>query len=519
MPNILALLLLAVPIVIETGMGRIEAELDDQRAPATVANFLKYVDSGRYSGGRFHRTVTTKPDNQPQNAVKIDVIQAGVNPAVSSKDFAPIALERRSKTGLKHIDGALSMARSGPDSATSDFFICAGDQPELDFGGKRNPDGQGFAVFGRVTQGMDVVRRIQSAPANGQSLAPPVEIISIRRKRTVSDAEVMKVHRSALLIDGHNDVTSETVKGLDLRQPGKGTHTDIERLKRGGVGAQFFAAYVSAQFMKDNQSAHRALQMIDTIRHDIVDRSPDAFDFVTTSKGIRDARKRKRIAALIGIEGGHAIEDDPRLLRQFYNLGVRYMTLTHTADLSWAGSSGSKENRGLNDLGREVVSEMNRLGMLIDISHVSDKTFEDVMAASRAPVFASHSSCRALNPEPRNMTDDMLKAVAKKGGVVMINFYCYFLKPKEQGRATIGDVVAHINHVRDVAGIDAIGLGSDFDGIDCAPEGLEDVAQFPNLTRKLLEEGYGAAEIRKIYGGNFLRFMEAVEKASAGKRP
>lgn len=516
---LLTLWLLAVPIVIETGLGGIEAELDDEHAPATVANFLRYVDAGRYNRGRFHRTVTSRPDNQPQSDVKIDVVQAGVDPMTASKDFPSVKLEPTSKTGLKHLTGTLSMARLGPDSATSDFFICVGRQPELDFGGGRNPDGQGFAAFGRVTKGMDVVRRIHAAPAEGQNLAPPVRITSISRKRRLSDAEVMKVHRSMLLIDGHNDVTSDTVKGLDLRQPGKGTHTDIERMKRGGVGAQFFAAYVSTDYMKTNQSAHRALRMIDTIRHDIAERSPDVFEFATTARGIRDARKHKRIAALIGIEGGHAIEDDPRLLRQFYNLGARYMTLTHTADLAWAGSSGSNENRGLSELGREVVAEMNRLGMMVDISHVSDRTFEDVLAASRAPVFASHSSCRALNPDPRNMTDDMIEAVARRGGVVMVNFYCGFLRPNGQGKTAIDDVVAHISHVRDVAGIDAIGLGSDFDGINCVPEGLEDVSQFPNLTRRLLEAGYTAAEIRKIYGGNFLRFMGAVEKVSAAKRP
>ena len=168
-----------VRVLIQTELGSIEAELDAQHAPATVANFLRYVDAGRYSGGRFHRTV--KPDNQPNNAIKIEVIQGGVNSDKAKEDFAPIALERTSKTGLKHLNGTLSMARSGPDTATSDFFICIGAQPELDFGGKRNPDGQGFAAFGRVVKGLDVVKRIQQAPADKQALTPPIKIVSIKR--------------------------------------------------------------------------------------------------------------------------------------------------------------------------------------------------------------------------------------------------------------------------------------------------------------------------------------------------
>ena len=375
--------------------------------------------------------------------------------------------------------------------------------------------------------------------------------------RTVSDAEVMRVHRSAILIDGHNDVTSRTVDGLDISGPVQGTHTDVPRMKQGGMGAQFFAAYVSTSYIEKHQSAHRALQMIDTIRRDIAGRSPQAFDFVTTASGIEQARRQGKIGALIGIEGGHAIEEDLRLLRTFYDLGARYMTLTHTDDLSWAGSSGSKDNKGLNDFGHKVVGEMNRLGMLVDISHVSDKTFWDVIEASSAPVFASHSAARAISNIPRNMTDEMIRAVAKKGGVVMINLGCEFLSQKSadsspfgnpalaaklreetagisdpsQRRAvrekmmedmglktmpaTIDDVAAQIDHMKDVAGVEVIGLGSDFDGVGCVPKGLEDVSKWPNLTRKLLEKGYSDAQIRMIYGGNFLRFMRSAEQIAA----
>jgi peptidyl-prolyl cis-trans isomerase A (cyclophilin A) len=167
---------------IQTELGVIEVELDPDRSPATVANFLKYVEAGRYTGGQFHRTVTLKPDNQPNNPVKIEVIQGGVNPEFAEKDWPALVLERTSVTGLKHLDGTISMARGGPDTATSDFFLCVGDQPELDFGGKRNPDGQGFAAFGRVTKGLDIVRKIQAAPAEGQKLTPPVGIVKIERQ-------------------------------------------------------------------------------------------------------------------------------------------------------------------------------------------------------------------------------------------------------------------------------------------------------------------------------------------------
>ena len=387
-----------------------------------------------------------------------------------------------------------------------------------------------------------------------------VTLISLSAQpRTVSQAEVDRVHRSAILIDSHNDVTSETVKGLDigpLRQKG---HTDLVRLRQGGVGAVFFAAYVSKTYEEGNHSANRALEMIDTIRYDIVARHPNDFELALTADGIVAAHKKGKIAALIGIEGGHAIEDSLRLLRDFYALGTRYMTLTHSNSNHWADSSGdaNKPNNGLSKLGREVVLEMNRLAMMVDISHVSDKTFFDVLAVSTAPVFASHSSCRSLAAIPRNMTDEMITALGKKNGLVQINFGCEFLSqksadtsrwanPKIQAelkqranagagddkaraelrkkldsesdaritRATLQDVVAHIDHVVKLAGIDAVGIGTDYDGVECVPAGLEDVSRFPALTRALLEKGYSASDVHKIYGGNLLRLMRAVEKAA-----
>ena len=354
-----------------------------------------------------------------------------------------------------------------------------------------------------------------------------------RQKRTVSDAEVMRVHRSAILIDTHNDVTSATVAGLDIGKPNTNRMTDLPRMKKGGMGAQFFAVYVAASYVEGNHAANRTLQMIDTVRHDIIEKYPNDFLFATTAADIRRAHKQNKIAALLGIEGGHAIEDSLRLLRRYYDEGVRYMTLTHANSNHWADSSGdaNQPNHGLSPFGKEVIGEMNRLGMMVDISHVSDKTFWDALETSKAPIFASHSSCRAISPAPRNMTDEMIAALAKKGGVVQINFSCDFLnadvlKVEAAGgaptatklRATLADVVQHIDHVVAIGGIGAVGLGSDFDGISCAPVGLDSVDKWPNLTRALLEEGYTAAEIRKIYGENTLRLMAEVERVARSIR-
>ena len=250
-----------------------------------------------------------------------------------------------------------------------------------------------------------------------------------RSKRTVTDAEVQRVHSSLILIDTHNDITSRTVDGLDIGQPSKTTQTDLPRLKKGGVGAQFFAVYVAATYVQGNHSAKRTLDMIDTVKHDIIARYPNDFMYATTAADIREAHRQHKIAALMGIEGGHAIEDDVRLLRRFYEQGVRYMTLTHFNSNHWADSSGdpSKPNNGLSPFGKQVIAEMNRLGMIVDISHVSDKTFWDALETSKAPIFASHSSSRAITNVPRNMTDEMIVALAKKGGVVQVNLNCGFL--------------------------------------------------------------------------------------------
>jgi membrane dipeptidase len=382
--------------------------------------------------------------------------------------------------------------------------------------------------------------------------------LSSYAQHKVTDAEVAKITREAILIDTHDDVTSKTVTGYDIATPNKGGQTDLPRMK-GFLGAEFFAVYVGAEYVKDNHSANRALEMIDTVRTDVIAGHPNDFVFATTADEIVAAHKQHKIAALMGIEGGHAIEDNLRLLRDYYALGVRYMTLTHFNTNDWADSQGDVDDasvpkhNGLTPFGKDVVREMNRLGMMVDISHVADKTFYDALETSTAPIIASHSACRAVTNFTRNMTDEMIKALAAKGGTMQINFGCDFLsqayydkskplmnelRPKylevlkiqdpvaqaaamdaleaEAGGkippATLADVVAQIDHAVKVGGIDHIGIGTDFDGVGCVPKELDSYDKFPALTRALLEKGYSAEDIKKIYGGNLLRVMRAVEQ-------
>ncbi|HMJ60325.1 MAG TPA: dipeptidase [Bryobacteraceae bacterium] len=341
------------------------------------------------------------------------------------------------------------------------------------------------------------------------------------------DKQVAAITKSAILIDTHNDIPSFTVDGADIGASPK-TQTDITRLHTGGVGAVFFSVYVAGTYVNGNHSANRALQMIDTVQHDILERYPETFSPALTAADIERAHRRHKIAGLMGLEGGHAIEDSPRLLRDYYRLGVRYMTLTHW-NTNGLGDSATDVNipqvqhhNGLTPLGKEIVHEMNRLGMMVDSSHTADKTFYDAIETSQAPIIASHSSCRAITNAARNMTDDMIKALAKKGGVIHINMNCGFISQKSADapkgapvRATLADVVAHIDRARQVGGIDAVGIGTDFDGITCTPEGFDDVSKFPALTRALIEKGYSPADIKKIYGGNTLRLMRQVEKVAA----
>ena len=338
-----------------------------------------------------------------------------------------------------------------------------------------------------------------------------------RQKRTVSDAEVMRVHRSAILIDTHNDIPSDTVAGLDIGKPNTDHMTDLPRMKKGGMGAQFFAVYVAPKYVEGNHAANRTLQMIDTVRHDIIEKYPNDFVFATTAADIRRAHKQHKIAALLGIEGGHAIEDSLRLLRRYFDQGVRYMTLTHT---------NSDHGRTLRAINRPTTGFAVRQGSGCrnesaghDGGHLA-RLRQDLFRCAGNVDGAGDRVAFVLPRHrhvPRNMTDDMLAALAVKGGVVQINFSCDFLTAAKP-RATLADVVGHINHVVAIGGIGAVGLGSDFDGISCAPVGLDSVDKWPNLTRALLEEGYTAAEIRKLYGENTLRLMAEVERVARSMR-
>jgi membrane dipeptidase len=376
-------------------------------------------------------------------------------------------------------------------------------------------------------------------------------------KTPVTQAQVDRITREAILIDTHDDVPSKTVDGYNIT-PNKSGQTDLPRMK-GFLGAEFFAVFVDASFVKDNHAANRTLQMIDTVRTDVIAAHPNDFIFATTADDIIRAHNEHKIAALMGIEGGHAIEDSLRLLRDYYALGIRYMTLTHFNTNNWADSQGDFDDpkvthhNGLTPFGKEVVREMNRLGMMVDISHTADKTFYDALEVSTAPIIASHSSTRAISSHTRNLTDDMIKALAAKNGTMQINFDCAYLsqrylddsKPLMDAMrpriaeaqkitdpaaraaaidkledeatatlppATLDDVVAQIDHAVQVGGIDHVGIGTDFDGVGCVPKGLESYDKFPALTRALLEKGYSADDIKKIYGGNLLRVMRAVEK-------
>jgi membrane dipeptidase len=374
--------------------------------------------------------------------------------------------------------------------------------------------------------------------------------------------EALRIHRTALLIDGHNDLPYQLrerndllVRRIDISRPQKGLHTDIPRLRRGGVGAQFWSAYVPASTMRTGTAVRQTLEQIDVI-HRLVDRYPDTFEMASTADDIVRIHKKGKIASLIGVEGGHSIDNSLGVLRMYYRLGVRYMTLTHSENLDWADSATDKpRHKGLTKFGEQVVAEMNRLGMLVDISHVSADTMRHVLRVARAPVIASHSSAYAIAQHPRNVPDDVLRLVARNGGVVMVNFYPGFIVP-EGARATkdlfaearrleakypnkkefrialdewkrahpfptgsVHTVVDHIEHIIKVAGVDHVGLGSDFDGITMVPKQLEDVSCYPYITQELLNRGHSREDILKILGGNLLRALRQAEKvARDGKK-
>lgn len=377
-----------------------------------------------------------------------------------------------------------------------------------------------------------------------------------------SDAEVtaraLALHLNAIVVDTHADTTQRMLfdPTFDLGSRHRDGHVDIPRMRDGGTDAEFFSIWVSSD-TTGPPAVKRALDLIDAVR-EAVRTHPEDLVLATTAAGIRRAAADGKIATLMGMEGGHMIDDDLRVLRDYAALGIRYLTLTHFKNNNWADSSTDKPaHDGLTSFGKAVVRELNRLGVMVDVSHVSDKTFYDVLAVTSAPVLASHSSCRAISNHPRNMSDDMLRALAKNGGVIMINYEVSFLSEEyrkaqeaagrdvvqqvarlekdcngddacvtlamnrlsrelmESGKAPrVGweKIVDHIDHAVKVAGIEHVGLGSDFDGATM-PIGMDDASMQPRITQALLRKGYSEADIRKILGGNVLRVMEKTEEA------
>ncbi len=369
----------------------------------------------------------------------------------------------------------------------------------------------------------------------------------------------LAIHRDAPVVDGHNDLpwalrkkADLSFRNVDLLRPQPQFHTDIPRLRKGGVGVQFWSAYVPVETIKKGAAVTQTLEQIDVI-HRMVARYPADMEMAGTTADIARIRRAGKIAGLIGVEGGHSIDDSIGVLRTYYRLGVRYMTLTHSESLAWADAATDKPRaNGLTPFGEDVVREMNALGMMVDLSHVSPETMKAALKITRAPVVFSHSSARAVADHPRNVPDDVLLLVKANNGVVMVNFYSGFVVP-EGARAmklmfdaarelkkkypdeaefeealkawqkdndypagTVHTIVDHIDHVVKVAGVDHVGIGSDYDGISKLPAQMADVSTYPFVTQELLNRGYSKADILKILGGNALRVLRDVEKA-AGK--
>jgi len=339
--------------------------------------------------------------------------------------------------------------------------------------------------------------------------------------------EALEIHHSGMLFDGHNDLpwtirrqANSSFEKVDISEPTQ-FHTDIARLKEGGVKAQYWSVYVPASTMAADNAYVTTLEQIDLV-HRMVKKYPETFELALTADDLERIVAEGKIASLIGVEGGHSIENSLARLRELYDRGARYMTLTHSKNLDWADACTDEPKvGGLNAFGEEVVKEMNKIGMLVDISHVSPECMRKTLQVSKAPVIYSHSSARAICDHVRNVPDDILELTAKNGGVVMVNFYTGFCMPKEKleiDKRCRGDfriVVDHIDHIVKVAGIDHVGIGSDYDGISTLPRGLEDVSCYPVITQELLNRGYTKADIHKILGGNALRVLRAAEQVSA----
>jgi membrane dipeptidase len=385
-----------------------------------------------------------------------------------------------------------------------------------------------------------------------------VAVTAKSQTQTSISPAARELHFQSIVVDTHDDTTQRL---LDPKFDFGARHTDgsvdIPRMREGGLSAIFFSIWIPGT-VTGLSAVQRALDQIGAVRETVA-RHPNDLVLCTTAEEIRRAKASGKIAVLMGVEGGHMINNSLANLDKFFALGVRYMTLTHTVNTDWADASTDKAaHNGLTDFGKQVVREMNRLGMMVDISHVADKTFYDVLAISKAPVIASHSSCRALCSAPRNMTDDMIKALAAKGGVIQINYHIGFLSQQFQdaskahpelgkeieaeSKKRCGDneacqlieadkitrdmvaqgklprvdwteIIKHIDHAVKLAGADHVGLGSDFDGADM-PYGMEDVSDIPQITNALLAKGYSPTDVRKILGGNTLRLMQDVEAAA-----
>jgi membrane dipeptidase len=376
----------------------------------------------------------------------------------------------------------------------------------------------------------------------------------------------LAVHASAIVIDTHADTPQRFVdEHWNFTDPINGGMLNFDSAKKGNLNAQFFSIWVDPSQYPPNASARRTLELIDGTLEQ-VRRAPDKLQLCVTADEIVAAHRQGKFCVMMGIEGGHSIENSLGLLRDYYRLGVRYMTLTWSNTNDWADSSGDisdptvKHHNGLTPFGKQVVAEMNRLGMMVDISHVSDKTFWDVIEITKAPVIASHSSARAITQAPRNLTDDMLRAIAKNNGVIMINFYPAFIdeqwraawnaskdeRKKEHealkqqydgrpvpfeasdkidreyaariGRAPFDSLIAHFDHIIKVAGIDHVGIGTDFDGIPVPPAEIDSAADLPKITAALMARGHSAEDMKKLLGENLLRVMRAV-KAASDHRP
>lgn len=384
-----------------------------------------------------------------------------------------------------------------------------------------------------------------------------------KRDTVVLTDAAKKLHSECLVIDGHNDLPWRLRdkgdllgKPINLRENQADFHTDIPRLRAGGLGAQFWSAWVPSSSAKTGTAVKLTLEQIDVI-HRMIKRYPDVFELARTADDIERIHKEGKIASMIGVEGGHSIDNSLGVLRIYKELGVAYMTLTHSDNVDWADSAtDTPKLNGLSPFGEQVVAEMNRIGMFVDISHVSPAVMKHAIRISRAPVIASHSSAYTVAQHPRNVPDDVLAMIREQDGVVMVNFFSGFIVPegakasqdmfaelrKVQAKAknedemrqffrqwtkehpvpsgSIHDLVDHIDHIVKVAGVDHAGIGSDFDGVSQLPVQLEDVSKYPYITQELLNRGYKPDDIKKIMGGNLLRVMrkvEAVAEKSQGK--